>query len=147
MPGPGRRLEVDVVDADAGPADDHEPGPGGDQRRVDLHLAPDDERVVVGQDRRDLLVGEAELLVDLVVAAEELQALGRQRLDDEDPHQATPAGVRTGASSACWAAVTATPGATSRPSSTSAASSVPERGEHVVRGHRRRGGRAGRSGP
>ena len=50
-PGPRRGIEVDVVDADAGPADDDEPRPGGDQLGVDLDLAADDERVVVGQDR------------------------------------------------------------------------------------------------
>ena len=66
--GPRRRLEVDVVDADAGAADDDEAGARGDQLGVDLDLAADDEGVVLGQDRGDLLAREAELLVDVVVA-------------------------------------------------------------------------------
>ena len=40
--GPRRGVEVDVVDADAGPADDDEPRAGGDELGVDLDLAADD---------------------------------------------------------------------------------------------------------
>ena len=94
MPGPRRRLEVDVVDADAGPADDDEPRPGGDQRGVDLDLAADDERVVVGDDRAQLVAAQPDALVDLVVAAEELDALGGEGLGDEDLH--APAAARDG---------------------------------------------------
>ena len=52
IPAARRGIEIDVVDADAGPADDLEPVAGGrDHLGVDLDLAADDERVVVGQDR------------------------------------------------------------------------------------------------
>ena len=55
IPAAGRGVEVDVVDADAGPADDLEPVAGGDHAGVDLDLAADDQRVVVGQDRAELV--------------------------------------------------------------------------------------------
>ena len=85
--GPGGGLEVHVVHADAGAADDHEAGARGDQLGVHLDLAADDEGVVLGQDRGDLLAWQAQLLVDVVVAAEELEALGGEGLDDKDPHR------------------------------------------------------------
>ena len=60
MPAARRGVEVDVVDADAGPADDLEPAAGrGDHVAIDLDLAPDDERVVAGQDRAELVPGDA----------------------------------------------------------------------------------------
>ena len=49
-PGRGRRLEVDVVDADAGPANDLQPGAGGDHVAIDRDLAPDHQGVVAGND-------------------------------------------------------------------------------------------------
>jgi hypothetical protein len=52
--GPRRRPEVDVVDADAGPGDDPEPGGGLEHLLVDLRLAADDQGVDVadrGQER------------------------------------------------------------------------------------------------
>ena len=51
-PGPRRRVEVDVVHADAGPTDDHQPRPGRDQLGIDLDLAADDQRVVVAAGSR-----------------------------------------------------------------------------------------------
>ena len=69
-PGAGGRLQVHVVDADACPADDHEPGARGDQRGVRLDLAPDDERVVVADDGEELVRPEAEPLVDVVMRRE-----------------------------------------------------------------------------
>ena len=56
--GPGRRLEIDVVDADPGPPDDLQSRAGGDRLGVDLDLAADDERVVVGRGSRAALRGE-----------------------------------------------------------------------------------------
>jgi len=51
----GRGVQVDVVDADTSPADDLQPRARGDGRGVDLDLAADDQRVVVGQDRAQLV--------------------------------------------------------------------------------------------
>ena len=66
MPGPRRRLEVDVVDADAGPADDLQPRPGGEELGIDLDLAADDERVVVADRGAELVGREPGPLVDVV---------------------------------------------------------------------------------
>ena len=65
--------------------------PGGDERGVDLDLAAHDERVVVGQDRAQLVAREARPLVDLVLGPEELDALGGDGFGDEDPHAPAPA--------------------------------------------------------
>ncbi len=89
--GAGRRLEVDVVDTDPGAADDHEPLAGGDQVGVDLDLAPDDERVVIGQDRCQLLAAAADAFVDLVSRRQEVDAFAGDLLCDEDPHAVVPA--------------------------------------------------------
>ena len=91
MPGPRRSIEVDVVHADAGPADDHETGARGDELGVDLDLASDDERVVLGQDRAQLVVREARPLVDVMLGPEELDALGGDGFGDQDPHALAPA--------------------------------------------------------
>ena len=127
--GPGRGVEIDVVDADARPADDEEPRAGGDQRRIDRDLAPDDQRLVVGQDRRELAVGAADPLVDLVTSGcEEIEALARDALGDEDPHAVVPATVKlampSDASAARWPAATAAPGSTIRPLRRETTSSV-----------------------
>ena len=90
-PGPRRRVEVDVVDADAGPADDHQPRPGGDQAGIDLDLAADDQGVVVGQDRAQLVARQARPLVDLVARPQQRHALGGDRFGDEDLHAPAPA--------------------------------------------------------
>ena len=91
MPGVRGRVEVDVVDADAGPPDDDQARAGRDHRRVDLDLAAHEERVVLGEDGPVLLRREADPLVDLVMAAEELDARGGERLGDEDLHAGAPA--------------------------------------------------------
>ena len=136
-PGPGRRLEVDVVDADAGPADDDEPRPGGDQLGVDLDLAADDERVVVGQDRRrSPSRGRPSCSSTSWWRAEELEALGASgsttRILTRSPRRRTRAAM-----SACWAAATADAGRDVEARARSApASSDADRGEDVVRRHR-----------
>ncbi len=89
--GPRGRLQVDVVDADPGPPDHLEAGPGGDDAGIHLDLAADDERVVVPEGRAQLCGRQARPLVDLVMGAEEGHALGRDRFRDEDPHAGTPA--------------------------------------------------------
>ena len=86
--GPRRRVEIDVVHADAGPADDDEPAAGGDERRIGLDLAADDERVVLADDRAQLVTRQAEPFIDLVVRAEEFEPLRGDRFRDEDLHPA-----------------------------------------------------------
>src|SRR6185295_5569729 len=104
---------------DPGPADDREPRAGGDQPGVDLDLAADDQRVVVGQDRAQLITRQAGPLVDLVTGTQELETLLRDRFGDEDPHAPAPtaAGAATpyDSSAATCAAATADPGRTLRP--------------------------------
>jgi len=66
------------------------PGTGGDHLRVHLHLAAHDERVVLGRIRPVLLGRQADLLVDIMVAAQDLDSLPRQRLRDQDSHAGVP---------------------------------------------------------
>ena len=101
-----------------GPPDDDEAGPGGDQLRIDLDLAAHDQGVVLGQDRAQLLAGQADPLVDLVMRPQPLETLLGDRLGDEDLHALTPtaAGAMPIVSSAArCAAATAIPGSTCRP--------------------------------
>ena len=56
---------------------------------VDLDLAAHEQRVVVAHDRAQLVTGEANLLVDLVVGSQEGETLAGDRLGDEDPHAPT----------------------------------------------------------
>ena len=118
-PGPRGGLQVDVVDADAGPPDDDQPRRGGDELGVDLDLAADDQRVVVGQDRAQLIAAEARPLVDLVTGSQELDALLGDGLGHEDPHAPAPADAGTispnDSMAATCAAATAEPGRTGRP--------------------------------
>ena len=118
-PGPRRGLQVDVVDTDAGPPDDDQPRGGGDELGVDLDLAADDQRVVVGQDRAQLIAAEARPLVDLVTGSQELDALLGDGLGHEDPHAPAPADAGTispnDSIAATCAAATAEPGRTGRP--------------------------------
>src|SRR5205085_7116614 len=70
-PGRRRGIEVDVVDADARPADDLEAAAGrGDDVAIDLDLAADDERVVVGECRAQLVTPDPGTFVDVVLRAE-----------------------------------------------------------------------------
>ena len=133
MPARVAASQVDVVDADAGPADDDQAGAGGDHLGVDLDLAAHDERVVVGQDARQISSRDRpSALVDLVVRAEELEALGGERLDDQDPACRSPRPARrarAGEAARCWAAATAAPGSDRR----ARARSRPPRGRRSQR--------------
>ena len=122
------RIEVDVVDADARAPDDDEPAARADQGGIDVDLAAHDERVVVGQDRAQLVARQPGSLVDLVVPPEQLEPFARHRFGDQDPHPGAPAVV--GAASpyasiaAAWAAATDAPGRIGRPAPNAANSSV-----------------------
>ena len=70
------------------------------------------------------------------LAREEVDALPRDRLGDEDPHAPVPATVKLAmpsrASAARWAAATAAPGSTGRPCWSETISSVLERAEDLL---------------
>ena len=127
-PGPRRGVEIDVVDADPGPPDDGQPRPGGDQLGVDLDPAADDQCVVVGDDRAQLVARQPVAFVDLVVGAEEIDPLAGDLLSDEDPHAPAPAAagvtIPNDSIAATWAAATAAPGRTERPAAIDANSSA-----------------------
>ena len=88
-----RGVDVDVVEPDAGAR--HDPQVRGRVEHFGGHLrrAADDQRVV----RRDLgdqvALGEIGPHVDLEVLAEQLEALRRELLGDEDPHVSRPPGT------------------------------------------------------
>ena len=127
-PGPRRGVEVDVVDADPGPPDDDQPRPRGDQLGVDLDAAADDQRVVVGDDRAQLVARQPVTFVDLVVGPEEIDPLAGDLLSDEDPHAPAPAAagvtIPYASRAATWAAATAAPGRIERPAAIDAISSA-----------------------
>ena len=135
-PGAGRGVEVDVVHADAGATDDDQPRAGGDELGIHLDLAAHDQRVIVGEESGQLLARAAEPLVDLVGRREELHALARDLLGDEDPHPPAPAAVPVtipyDSSAATCAAATAAPGLTVRPLASAAISSVLERPQDLL---------------
>ena len=70
--GGGR--DVDIVDADAGAADHLEVGGGLEHVRGDLGRRADGEAVIVADDRLQLVLGQAGLLVDLDAAARKISA-------------------------------------------------------------------------
>jgi len=80
------RVEVDVVDADTRTTDDDEPRPGLDERRVDPDLAADEQRVVVGDRRPQLVRRQARSDVDVVTSLQDVDALVGDGLCDEDAH-------------------------------------------------------------
>ena len=127
-PRPRRCVEIDVVDTDTRPPDDDQPRARGDHVGIDLDLAADDQRLVLGDDRKELLPRAARALVDFVASGKELQPLARHLLGDEDPHAVVPATARAAipwlASAARWAAATAAPGSSGRPPSSETISSV-----------------------
>ena len=115
-----------------------EPGPGGDERRVRLDLAPDDERVVVADDRAQLVARQPEPLVDLVMGAEEGDAFAGEWLDDEDLHAPTsmPVVAPIASRPARCAAATPVPGTTGRPIASRLSSMTPMAAEDLVERHR-----------
>ncbi len=82
------RLDVDVVDARAGPADHAQPRPGCDQLGVDAGGGAHDERVVVADALQQLGPVEAGRDVDLGRLAQPVDAGRGDGLGDEDPHAA-----------------------------------------------------------
>ena len=63
---PGRRVDVDVVDADAGAADDAQPAwPRRPPARVTVRRAAHDQAVVLADDRAELFRLQSGALVDL----------------------------------------------------------------------------------
>src|SRR5207249_3262115 len=82
-PAPRRRLDVDVVDADAGAADHLETHGPFEQFRGEQRLRADDDRVVVADDRLERAVG---VDVDVEARAEQLDAGVGDLLPDEDFH-------------------------------------------------------------
>ena len=123
---PGLRggLEVHVVHADPGPADDDELRAGRDQRGVGLDLAAHDERVVVADDRGQFSRTQPVAFVDVVMGPEQLHALLCDGFGDEDPHAVTRAVRPSDSRPATWAAATADPGTTGRPAAIEAISRV-----------------------
>src|SRR5581483_4331883 len=113
---PRRRSDVDVVDADARPADDAEPLAALDQVGRQLRRRADDDRVVRADDRREVGL---EVDVDVEALAEELDAGLGDPLADEDLHTGAPSAY------ASSARVTATPRSISAPASVSASSTAP----------------------
>src|SRR5207247_10629367 len=77
-------LDVDVVDADAGAADDTELATRLDDRRGDPCLAAHDERVEVRNSPDQLRLFELADYGDLARAAQSLEAVFGQRVGDED---------------------------------------------------------------
>ena len=81
----GRRLQVDVVEADPGPADDLQLLACRQQLPVDLRGRPDDEGVVAPDLGEELLPREPRLhLAKETGLGEDRQAGFRERLGDED---------------------------------------------------------------
>src|SRR5207302_7653493 len=84
---PRRRLDVDVVDADAGPPDHLQPLGPVDQVLRQLRRRPDDDRVVAADDLGELRLAAD---VDLEPGAEQLDAGVGDLLADENLHTRAP---------------------------------------------------------
>ena len=82
-PGPGGRLDVDVVQADTGPGDHPEPGRVGQGLGIDLGGAAHDERVGVGQRGEQCGAVRAVHVPDVEVGFEQGDGGRRQFLSDE----------------------------------------------------------------
>ncbi len=91
----GGGVDVDVVDADAGPADDDEVESGPEQRLVDARARPDDQAVDVGDGVVERLALQFVAGLDGVSRlAESLQPGLRDRVGDEHSHIRRIAGLR-----------------------------------------------------
>ena len=97
-PALGRRGNVDVVHADAGPADHLELLRPLDQLGGDLRRRADDQRVVLGDALGDVAVAAD---VDVEVALEQFDAAGPDVLRDEDLHASRSTSQSMHAVSAC----------------------------------------------
>ena len=82
--GVGRGGEVDVVDADPGPADDRQALAGGDCLGVDLDLAAHEQGVVLGQDAQELAALEPGPYLDVMVGTQDRQPFLCEGLGDQD---------------------------------------------------------------
>ncbi len=82
------RLDVDVVDTGAGPADHAQPRAGGDQLGVDARGGAHHERVVAGDPLQQLGAVEVRRDVDLGRLAQPVDAGRGDGLGDEDLHAA-----------------------------------------------------------
>ena len=80
----GRSWYVDVVNADAGAADDGEPRRRVEDLRRHLRLAPDDERVDVGEARREVGLSESGRRADLASFAEQDKTVLGERIGHVD---------------------------------------------------------------
>ena len=116
---PGRLVDVDVVEPDAGARDDLEVGRGGQHVGGHLGGAADDQRVVGRDLGGEVARGEFGSDVDLEVLRQQLEALLGQGLGDEHPHRVSAAPWNT-----CSAARTAAPSFTGNPSRSSVISSA-----------------------
>ena len=86
-PAARRRLDVDVVDADAGAADHLQPLGALDQVGGQLRRRADHDRVVAADDLGERRVA---VLVDVEARAQQLDAGGGDRLPDEDLQTGVP---------------------------------------------------------
>ena len=119
-PGAGRGIEVHVIDADPGSPDHHKARRGRDQLGIHLDLTADDERVVARHDLAQLVVGQADPFIDLVMCPQQLDALAGDGFRDEDLHAVLAAAavpMPSDPRAATCAAATAAPGRIARPAS------------------------------
>src|SRR3990172_9136715 len=84
----GRRVDVDVVDADAGAADDLEVAPGVEDGGGDARLAAHDEALIAGNGAQQLAGREAEAYVNVGAAPQDIEAVLGDRVGDEDARHA-----------------------------------------------------------
>ena len=99
----GGRGHVDVVDPDAGPSDDGELRRRGEEGRVDLRRAADEQRVGVLQGREQLLARGPGDVDDLVPGlAQELEPGARDLFGDDDAAQAAASPAASSSASRSW---------------------------------------------
>ena len=83
---PGTRVEIDVVESDAEPADRDEPGPRREQASVDARAVADDQRAGGAETARDAGgVGmQIVVVVDVEVGAQGVDGTRVHELGDDD---------------------------------------------------------------
>jgi hypothetical protein len=97
-----RRGDIDVVDADARATDDDEAIRRLQDLRGDLGLAPNDERVDVGDARREIRLFQTGCLADLAARAEQRETLFGKRVRDVNDVAAASDESRPRRSPAVW---------------------------------------------